>query len=205
MNLNINKILDQFNSLSDQIRYAVLGGVVLLILILDVVFLVLPQIGSIGDINNQITKLSDDTKQVIVDRQRVNLLRKNLKMTRDQLESLSAKVRPIQEVPIILSTISSIANDYGIKIDQLVPEKSQQETLTSDAGGRYFGLPIVIKAHGGYHTFGHFLNKLENDNLYFIVKDFMIQNDEHSTNMHSFTLTIKVILVDRTGLSSKNI
>ena len=205
MNLNINKILDQFNSLSDQIRYAVLGGVVLLILILDVVFLVLPQIGSIGDINNQITKLSDDTKQVIVDRQRVNLLRKNLKMTRDQLESLSAKVRPILEVPIILSTISSIANDYGIKIDQLVPEKSQQETLTSDAGGRYFGLPIVIKAHGGYHTFGHFLNKLENDNLYFIVKDFMIQNDEHSTNMHSFTLTIKVILVDRTGLSSKNI
>ena len=45
--------------------------------------------------------------------------------------------------------------------------------------------------------FGHFLNKLENEDLYFIMKDFIIQNDEKNTNTHLFSLTIKIILVDK--------
>ena len=45
--------------------------------------------------------------------------------------------------------------------------------------------------------FGRFLNKLENEDLYFILKDFIIQNDEKDPNTHLFSLTIKIILVDR--------
>ena len=107
------------------------------------------------------------------------------------------KVRPIQEVPAVLSTISSIANEFGVKIDQMVPEKSQQETLTTAADSKYYALPIVIKARCGYHMFGHFLNKLENENMYFIMKDFIIQNDGPNSNTHLFSLTIKMILVDK--------
>ncbi len=106
-------------------------------------------------------------------------------------------MRPIQEVPAILSTISSIANEYGVKIDQMVPEKNQQEALTAAADGKYYALPVVIKARCGYHMFGHFLNKLENEDMYFIMKDFIIQNDEKDSNTHLFSLTIKIILVDR--------
>ena len=134
--------------------------------------------GAINSLHDQIKKMSEDTQEVLTDRQRVNQLRKNLQMTRLELSSLTARVRPIQEVPVILSTISSIANDNGVKIDQLVPEKAQQETLTKSADSKYYALPIVIKAHCGYHMFGRFLNKLENENLYFIMKDFIIQNDD---------------------------
>ncbi len=197
MKFDLSKILEYFNNLNDQARYAILGSVVFLIILLDVFLLVLPQISGIANVNDQMRKMSEDTQQVLTDRQRINQLRKNLREARVQLSSLSLKVRPIQEVPAILSTISSIAKEYGVKIDQLVPEKDRQEDLTAAADGKYYALPIVIKAHCGYHMFGRFLNKLESEDLYFIMKDFIIQNDEKDTNTHLFSLTIKIILVDK--------
>jgi Tfp pilus assembly protein PilO len=205
MNLDLNKIVESFNKLNDQARYSVLVGFVFLIILLDVLLLVLPQIGAIGNVNDQIKKLSDDTQEVLVDRDRVNVLRKNLQDERLQLSSLSSKVRAVQEVPAILSTISSIANEFGVKIDQLVPEKSQQEVLRITPDGKYYGLPVVIKARCGYHKFGHFLNTLENEDLSFIVKDFIIQNDEKDSRTHLFSLTINIILVDRSWVQAKNL
>jgi len=205
MKFDFSKILAHFNNLNDQARYGILGGVVFLVILLDVFFLVLPQIGGIADINDKITKLSADTQQVLADKERINQLRQNLDDGRLQLRALSVKVRSIQEVPAILSTISSIANEYGVKIEQLVPEKDDQETLSADAQDKYYALPIVLKAHSGYHAFGRFLNKLENENLYFIVKDFIIQNDDKDANARSFSLTIKIILVDRGSPEPKSL
>jgi Tfp pilus assembly protein PilO len=197
MKPDLNKVLEQFNNLNDQTRYAVLGALVFVIILLDVFLLVMPQIGSISDNNDQIKQLSDETQQVLTDRQRIRQLKKNLEDSRAQLNALTARVRPIQEVPAILSTISSIANEYGVKIDQLEPEKGQQESLKAASADKYYALPVLIKAHCGYHMFGHFLNKLEQEDMYFIMQDFIIQNDGANTNAHSFSLTIKIILVDK--------
>jgi Tfp pilus assembly protein PilO len=202
---SLTKILEYFNNLNDQVRYSILGGIVFLIILLDIFLLVVPQIDGIANVNDQIRKMTEDTQQVLTDRQRIIQLRKNLQDARVQLNSLSMKVRLIQEVPAILSTISSIANEYGVKIDQLVPEKNQQEPLKAAMDGKYYALPVVIKAHCGYHMFGRFLNKLENEDLFFILKDFIIQNVEKDPNMHLFSLTINIILVDRDLIQTKNL
>jgi len=199
MKFDLNKIIEMFNSLNDQTRYAVLGGIVFLVIVLDVIFLMVPQISGIVDINHQITKMSQDSQQVLVDRQRINQLKKNLEISRLQFNNLNDKIRPIQEVPSILDTISSVANENSVKIDQLEPDKAHQEVLKSTPDAKYYALPLEIKAHCGYHMFGHFLNKLENGNMFFVMKDFIIQNGDKDVNSHSFSLTIKVILVDRGG------
>jgi len=193
----MKKILESFNKLNDQARYCAFVVVVFMIILLDVLLLVLPQMGSIANISDQIKKMSEDTEEVYADRGRANQLKKDLQKERLQLKALSIKVRPIQEMPVILSDISSIANEYGVKIDQLVPEKTQQEVLTTAADGKYYALPVVIKVRCGYHKFGHFLNKIENENMFFIMKDFIIQNDEKDTNAHLFSMTLEMILVDR--------
>jgi len=197
MKFDLTKILESFNNLSDQVRYACLVALVLLIILLDVFVLALPQVSSIADINDQIKKLSDDTQEILVDRPRINVLRKILKDSNLQLRTLSNKVRPMQEVPLILSAISSFANQEGVKIDELDPEKGSQELLTSTPEGKYYALPVVIKARCGYHMFGRFLNKLENADLSFLMKDFIIQNDDKNSSAHLFSLTIKIILVNR--------
>lgn len=197
MKIDLNKIIQSFNSLNDQARYGILAGIVILVLSLDMFFLVLPQLAGISDANDRIKKISDDTQEVLTGRQRIVQLKKNLEDVRTQLNSLNKKVRNIQEVPVILSTISSIANDYGVKIDQLIPEKNLQEDLKAIGDGRYYALPIEIKARCGYHMFGRFLNKLESEDMYFILKNFIVENVDRNINTHSFSLTIKMILVDR--------
>ena len=201
----MNKIIELYNNLNDQVRYAILVGIIFLIILLDVFFGVLPQMAGIAHVNDQIKKLTDDTQEVLADKPRINLLRKNLKAQSVQLKSMSKKIRTIQEVPVILSTISSIANEFGVKIDQLVPEKNQQEVLVSTPDGKYYALPVVIKARCGYHKFGRFLNKLENGDLYFTLKNFIIQNGDKETNTHLFSLIIKITLVDRAVPQAKSL
>ncbi len=196
-NLNLNKLVEKFNALNDQARYGILAGVVLLVLVLDIIFLVVPQLGGIAALEDQMKKLAADMAQVQTDKSRIDQLRKGLQDTQAGFNTLDAKVRSVQEVPAILSTISSIANQYGVKIEQLTPAQNQQEVLTSSPNAKYYALPIVIRAYCGYHMFGRFLSKLESEDLYFIVKDFVIENEGKTPNTHLFSVTIKMILVER--------
>ncbi|MDE2027119.1 MAG: type 4a pilus biogenesis protein PilO [Candidatus Omnitrophica bacterium] len=195
----MKKVIDAFNKLSEQSRYGVVIFIVILIVLLDVVFLALPQLGSIGAANNKIRDMGENTRQIMTDKARIGSLKKNLEETRLQFTSLSNKVRALQEVPAILTTISSVANQYGVQIDQLVPDQSGQQALTKTPEAQYYALPVTIKARGGYHNFGRFINKLENSELFFIMKDFIIQNEAANPNRHVFSLTINLILADRTG------
>lgn len=203
--MDLSKIFEAFNNLNEQARYSILGCVVVLVLLLDVFLLVLPQCGSISDINDQIKTLSTDTAQVVTDKQRIDQLKKSLEQTRLTLEAMNLKIRPLQEVPAILETISRIANEYDVKIDKLVPQKQEQESLTKSEDGHYYALPIVIQARCGYHMFGRFLNKLENEDLYFSLKDLLVQDDEKNPRIHLFSLTINIILVDKPTAPSKNL
>jgi len=205
MKFDFTKILEIFNSLNEQLRYSILGGAVLLVLLVDVLFLVLPQCASIVEINNQIKKISGDTAQILNDKQRIDQFKKNLEQTRSQLEAMTVKVRSMQEVPATLDTISRTANAYDVKIDQLTPQKQGQESLMESGDNHYYALPIVIQARCGYHMFGRFLNKLENEDLYFSLKDLIVQSDEKSPHILLFSLTIKIILMDKGPALSKNL
>ncbi len=204
MKIDLNKILEVFNGFNDQVRYSIFGAVVLLILFLDVFFLVLPQWMGIVDANAQIKTLSAETARVVSNKQRIDQFKKELDETRAKWQAMDVKVRPLQEVPAILGTISGIANDCGVKIDQLMPQKQGQESLKVTPEGHYYALPIVIQARCGYHMFGQFLNKLENGDLYFTLSDMTIQSDEKDPHTQLFSLTIKIILVDKTHGESKN-
>ena len=200
MKFDLTKILESFNNLNAQARYGIFGAVVELILAADVFLLALPQCRSIGEIDKQIKKTSEDTLQILKDKQRIKQIRKNLEETRLKLEAMNNKVRSVQEVPAVLETISRVAQENGVKIEQLMPDKPKQESLTVSADGRYYALPVMIQARCGYHKFGVFLNKLEHEELYFILKDLTVQHDDKLTNGHSFALTIKIILVDKTKI-----
>ena len=197
MKFDIKIIVDSFNKLNDQTRYSIFAGVVILILALDLSLLVMPQTVGIGNVFDKINTLSSDTQEVITDKQRISQLRKNDQDLRLQLKALNNRVRNIQDVPIILGMISSIANDNNVKIDQLLPEKPVQIAIKGIKNSQYYAVPIMIKARCGYHMFGRFMNKLENDDFYFIVNDMIIQNGDKDTNVHLFSMTINLILMDR--------
>ncbi|MDE1919893.1 MAG: type 4a pilus biogenesis protein PilO [Candidatus Omnitrophica bacterium] len=194
---NVKGLIESFNKQSEQTRYGALIVAVILIVLLDAVFVAMPQLGAIGNTNSQIKDTSENIRQVLSDYARIGLLKKDLAATRGRFTALSDKVRTTMDVSAILGTISNVANEYGVAIDQLDPEWDGKKALAKAAGAQYYTLPVLVKARCGYHNFGRFLSRLENDNLFFIIKDFIIQNEGSDPRVHEFSLTIDLILADR--------
>jgi Tfp pilus assembly protein PilO len=201
----MKKIIESFNKLNEQTRYGLLIFAVVVIILLDVLLLALPQMAAIGQANDKAKDLAANIQQVLTDSGRMALLKKNLETTRVQFNALSNKVRTTQEVPVILDTISSVANEYGVKIEELVPETDRLTALTRTPQSQYYALPVSIKARGAYHNFGRFINKLENSDLFFIMKDFIIQNDAADPHTHLYSLTINLVLADRGAAVPKSL
>ncbi len=192
-------IIEKFNSLDEKLRYAAFGFLLLIVFLLDFALIMNFQLRFIQNSNAEIKTLSADIGRVVADKQRIAQMRKGLESSRAQLQAMNIKVRSVQEVPAILEDISRLANEVGLKIYQLTPQRDTQETLITSPEGNYYALPIMIQARGGYHIFGRFLNRLENANLFFSVRDLRIEAQEKDHNNQLISIAIKVILIDRSA------
>ncbi len=203
MKINIEDIISKFNELDIKARYAALAVILVLVFLLDYFLIMNFQLKFLQNSNAEINTLSADTARVQADKQRVHQMRQGLESSRTQLKAMNVKIRSVEEVPSILDDISRLANEVGVKIDQLVPRKENQETLITSPEGNFYALPINIQAHGGYHPWGRFLNRLEGSNLYFSLSDLRIVGDAKDRNNQLITATIKVILTDKAATEVK--
>ncbi len=203
MKINIETIIAKFNELDIKARYAALGGVLVLVFMIDYLLIMQFQLKFLQNSNAEINTLSVDTARVQADKQRVHQMRQGLESSRTQLKAMNVKIRSVGEVPSILDDISRLANEVGVKIDQLVPRKETQETLITSPEGNFYALPIDIQAHGGYHAWGRFLNRMEGANLYFSLSDLRIVGDVKDRNNQLITATLKVILTDKAAAEAK--
>ena len=196
--MNVQSLIEKFNSLDLRIRIAVFGLCLVVIAGLDYALLMQFQLGILGKINEDIKKMSQETERVKTDIQRIGDINRSFETLRSQLLEMGGKVRSVQAVPAALEDISRMANESGVRIDQLTPAKEGPEVLSTNADTKYYTLPIVINAHSGYHMFGRFLNKLESGNILFLVQDLRIENNEAQAGNLSIQATLKVVLSDRT-------
>lgn len=195
MKLDLTVIVEKFNGLQDPIRYGIYGSVLVLIFVLDFFTVMNFQRSLVKNAAIKIEKLKTDIDHVDNDKKRIGQMRQNLEVSRKDFEKFSLKIRQIGELPAILDEISRYASVAGLKLDQLTPQRDKQEKLKSVDGKNYFGLPVAIEAHGGYHVIARFLNNLENGNIYFALRDMLLDSDAKNGGI-SLRLVIKVILVE---------
>lgn len=193
----LDKIIEGYNGLEVKFRYGIFGGLLLMVFALDYFSVMAFQLDYLKKSDEEIKTLVQEIGQVKADKLFIAQMKKSLDVPRRQLVAMSEKVRSVQAVPIVLEEISRLANEFGVKIDQLTPQKDAQELLITAPEGKYYALPIVIQARSGYHMFGHFLNRLERQDLYFSVRDLRIEADEKDPNNQLISMVIKVILVDK--------
>ncbi len=197
MKFDIGPHLEKLNGLDIKARYGIFAGILIVLVLADYFLIINMQRSGINSLEADTKTLVADIERVQADKQRIHQIRENLEKARKELDAMNLKLRPRSEVPMILEDISRIANDVGLKIDQLMPLKESQETLINSPEGNYYALPIVIQGHCGYHIFGRFLNQLERANLYFTIRDARIESNPKSQDSHIVQATIKVILVDK--------
>jgi hypothetical protein len=101
------------------------------------------------------------------------------------------------EISSALNKISSLAGEHGVKITQLVPQAMDVKPLVTNEEGKFYGLGIFIRGHGGYHQFGKFINRLERERTFWRVESIMIAADPRDTQRHSISLTLKILILEK--------
>ncbi len=175
--------------------YYIFTGSLLLIFLLYYFVLIRPQLNAFWKITPEIKDLSENIAKTQNDINNLQNYKNKVDQLKLKLETMRAKVKSRQEVPIILEKISRIANENNVKIDQIMPESTDMSLLLSDNQNKYFSLPIVVEADSSYHAFGKFLNKLEQDEIFFRTAMFSI-NSQSNSRTNKVKLTLNTIVYE---------
>ena len=197
MNVNVNLIIDKLKKLDPKYRYYLFGGALVLVFLLNYFICLGPLLGSLNAMGTKITELKQNLQGVKNDIARIDLNRAQLEKIRSQINEVKIKIRTKQEVPLILEDISRVANQFGVKIDQLMPLKDQQEVLAKNASIKYSSLPILIQSRSAYHDLGRFLAQLESDKTFYNMSSFSIMANPKETSHHTVQLTVKSVISEK--------
>ena len=182
--------------------YFALVAILAFVFILDCAILLRPQLSGLVKLAPKIETLKNDLKKIHTDAQRLPEYQKELEHFKKSLEDADLKVQLKQTLPLILEQISRTANQHSIKIDQITQDNKEEELLMTAEERQYFAVPIVIHARSGYHDFGKFLNQIETNQNFLLVKQFTI-NAANEAKLHDIQLTLEAIVYEEVSLKEK--
>jgi type IV pilus assembly protein PilO len=197
VDFNFDMITEKIKKLDPKYRYVIFGVILLMVFLLNYLILLRPLIGSLNKMSVKTTELRQNLENVKNDIARIDLNRAQLEKIRSQINEVKIKIRTKQEVPLILEDISRAASQDGVKIDQLMPLKDQQEVLAKSENVKYYSLPVMIQVRSTYHDLGHFLERLEIDKTFYSVANLSITANPKDTTHHIVQLTIKSVISEK--------
>jgi type IV pilus assembly protein PilO len=197
VNFNFDIITEKIKKLDPKYRYVIFGATLLLVFLLNYLIFLGPLMGSLKKMSASTSELKQNLQNVKNDIARIDQNRAQLEKIRSQINEVKIKIRTKQEVPLILEDISRIANQNGVKIDQLMPLKDQQEVLAKNENVRYYSLPILIQARSGYHDLGSFLAQMEADKIFYSLSSFSVTSNPKETARQVVQLTVRSVISEK--------
>ena len=191
-----DKVLELFNNLDERSRNLALVGALIFILILDFFIIMRPQLRGLAKISPKIKTLANDLKTTKNDMKRVGQYQKEVESFRNKVDVARARIIAKEELPVILERISLIANESDVKINQIMPDVQDQKKLLATEDLIYYSLPIIIEARSGYHNFGRFLGKIEQNEVLLKVSTFNVSSvgDSHISDIR---ITLKAVVFEK--------
>ena len=196
MNVKIpEQISSVFSKVDSKNRYYVFVGILFAVFLLDYFLLMSPQLSALRKINPEIKAVSENIKKAKEDIKKLNTYRADLEEASKKFTEANLKVKSRSEVSFILEHIAHVASETGVKIDQIMPDTLSQELLTENNQRKYFDIPIYMEARSSYHNFGHFFNKVEQNDISLRVGTFsiVVTND---TRHHAIKVTFKATIFE---------
>jgi len=191
----LSKISSAVEKIDDKNRYYVFVGILLLVLLLDYFLLMSPQLSALRKISPEINILATDIKKAKEDMAKLDSYKMDLQRMNEKFAEANLKVKSRAEISTILEYIANVASETGVKIDQIMPDTINQELLTENKQRKYFNLPIYMEARSGYHNFGRFLNKIEQNDVSLRIGTFTIVATSDMRN-HAIKLTFKAMVFE---------
>lgn len=145
----------------------------------------------------QIQRLKLDARSIRKDLSTIEILRKQIRDTKDRSRFAEGNFVHSEETTPILEKLSAIANESRVKIVQMRPLKS----VTGPRYGRFtvIDMPVSIRFKGTYHNIGRFINGVENSVLFMKLTDIAIESDYNDVRNHDAEFIVSAYAVIELG------
>jgi len=158
-------------------------------------FLLLPQIGRVADLLNKTSKVSIDLRKAKADIAKIPEFKKAIDSYKEKVDSYETKLPVENEIPVLLESLSNMANNSRVKIIGITPMtvsafQKDQKVQSKEKERIYKEIPILVSAKSGYHELGAFLNDLENSDRFMKVADIDMKANKASPKKHDAELII---------------
>ncbi len=193
--IDLKFYIEKFKQMDSQKRYLIFGGIVAFIIILDIMVILSPQISIFNKLNKHIKARFQQLEQIKTNIERKKQWQQEIVKLQEQISQARLQVASQEEVSFVLETISRLAEKNTVYVDQITPQTPNRTFLTEDQMRRYYILPIVFKGRASYHSFGKFLNDLENNAQYFKIADFSLK-PMIEARLLNVTLTVHIIIYE---------
>ena len=195
ISMNITHLLGYLKGFEPRAFFAILAASALVIVGVDFVVLTRPQIHAMTVVHAKTVKFNEDINTLNANMQRMDKFRANLDDARSQVQGFEKMIHKEDDVPALLKAISATSNIYNIKVDQLSPQKSDGVVLVKNGDGNYRSLSILVNARAGYHDLGRFLNRLEQDGVFWQLESISVVADKADPIRHQIKIGMKILIL----------
>jgi Tfp pilus assembly protein PilO len=193
----MEKISGIISGLNEKNPYYVICGFLVLLLLADYFLVLQFQIGSINSLSPKIATLTRDIQTTKANIERIPQHKIDLEKLSGQLNKVNHKMRSKEEAPLILESVSRIANKNGVKIEKILPRTSQAEPVLDNDDGQYFSIPVDVEAKSSYHDFARFINQLETEEIFLSILEFSILENHSNAMHHTIQLMISAVVFEK--------
>ena len=190
----ISKLIAKINAKNP---YYMLGGILLVIFLLDYFLIVQFQFSNLRSINPKISAKSQEFREAKKNIEQLGQYNQQVKDLKEKRNQVSYRVKSKDEIPLILEHISRIANKNNVKVEQMMPITSSQKEVLKNNEGKYFSVPISVEAVSSYHDLGRFLYDLEFGEEFLSISNFTISANPADTAHHFVYFTIMAIILEK--------
>lgn len=191
----LEQLIFQLNQITPKQKNYILMGGVIFIFVLDIFVFMRPQFRALSKTNEKIKNLSQEMAALKDNSQRIEQFKQEVEQLKTTVGEKSDRILPKESVPLILEKLSRLANENGIKIDNIKPLADREKSILKKKERDYLALPIQLKAKSGYHNLGKFLNRLEQGEIFFRVKEFSM-TAAPDIKLHNVELTVEAIVYE---------
>jgi len=133
-------------------------------------FLVIPQLETKRQLNEEYTKLKQELDNMVAIKNNMEKFRKEYAQLQELLQQMLKQLPETKDIPNLLRNVSSVGTETRLKITYFEPKPVQNKEF-------YAELPFIIRYNGPFHHIGYFFDGIRKLERIINVTSFSISPD----------------------------
>lgn len=161
--------------------------------VIDVTFLLRPQMGRLIKVSTQLHQAKKSLKQYKNNYKHIKNLQLDVEGVKAKSGNIEKNLFSDTEIPFLLDGLSQKAISCGVKIMQIQPLEAQaqnEKAMGEVAGLRLYPIALKLALSAGYHQLGAFVSLVE-ENPLMMVQDLKIDARNAELRRQNVTLVLR--------------